>query len=88
MPAARPATGLKVIEISNAKQPLRWISSFHLLGSKSITDVFALSAAEAARLSMPHLPRNRELWGLAQKLATESGEPVRKHVARIFHQAG
>jgi hypothetical protein len=28
-----------------------------------------------------------ELWDLAQKLATGAGEPVRKHVGKIFQKA-
>jgi len=80
--------GLKVIEISNANTAAAMDFFVHLLGSKSVTDVFALSAAEARKAFDATSAQNRELWGLAQKLATESGEPVRKHVARIFHQAG
>jgi len=27
------------------------------------------------------------LWGFAEKLATGTGEPIKKHVAKLLHQA-
>src|SRR6266436_4888603 len=30
--------------------------------------------------------QNKDLWELAQKLATETGEPLRKHVAKVLHR--
>ena len=57
------------------------------VGSKSVTDVFALSAAQARKTFDATSAQNRELWDLAQKLATEAGEPVRKQVGKIFQKA-
>ena len=78
--------GLKVIEISNANTVAAMDFCIQLLGSKSTTDIFALSAAQARKTLDTTSAQSSELWKLAQKLATEAGEPVRKHVARIFHQ--
>jgi hypothetical protein len=78
--------GLKVINISNANTAAAMDFCVRLLGSKSATDVFALSAAQARKTLDTTSAQSSELWNLAQKLATEVGEPVRKHVARIFHQ--
>jgi hypothetical protein len=76
--------GLKVIEISNANTAS--IDFFaHLLGSKSVT-IFTLSAAQAHKAFETASTQNKELWELAQKIATETGEPIRKHVAKVLHQ--
>ena len=86
---ARSATdyGLKVIETSNANTASAIDFFAHLLGSKSMTDVITLSAAQAHKAFETASAQNKELWELAQKLATETGEPIRKHVAKVFHQA-
>jgi phasin len=87
---ARGATdyGLKVFEISNANAASAIDFFLHLLGSKSVTDVFTLSAAEARKAFDTASDQNKELWALAQKLATESGEPIKKHFAKVLHQSG
>ena len=86
---ARSATdyGLKVIEISNANTASAIDFFAHLLGSKSVTDIFTLSAAQAHKAFDTASAQNKELWELAQKLATETGEPIRKHVAKVLYQA-
>ena len=78
--------GLKVIEISNANTASAIDFFAHLLGSKSVTDVFTLSAAQARKAFDTAFAQNKELRELAQKLATETGEPIRKHVAKVLHQ--
>jgi phasin len=79
--------GLKVIEISNANTAAAMDFFAQLLGSKSPTDAFALSAAQARKTFDATSAQNKELWELAQKLAAEAGEPVRKNVAKIFQKA-
>ena len=85
---ARGATdyGLKVIEISNANTASAIDFFALLLGSKSVTDVFTLSAAQARKAFETTFIQNKDLWELAQKLATEAGQPVRKNVAKVRHQ--
>src|ERR1700676_3031806 len=85
---ARSATdyGLKVIEISNANTASAIDFFGLLLGSKSVTDVFTLSAAQARKAFDTTSAQNKDLWELAQKLATETGEPIRKHVVKVLHQ--
>ena len=86
---ARSATdyGLKVIETSNANTASAIDFFAHLLDGKSVTDVFTLSVAQAHKAFDTACAQNKELWELAQKLATETGEPIRKHVAKVLHQA-
>jgi phasin len=87
---ARSATdyGLKVIEISNANAASAFDFLIDLCGSKSATDVFTLSAAQTRKAFDTASDQNRELWALTQKLATETGEPIRKHFTKAFHRAG
>lgn len=87
---SRSATdyGLKVFEISNANAASALDFFVHLFGSRSATDVFALSAAQARKTFDTASDQNKELWALAQKLATETGEPIRKHFTKVLHQAG
>jgi hypothetical protein len=56
------------------------------LGSKSVTDVFTLSAVQARKAFDTTSAQNKDLWELAQKLATETGEPIRKHVVKVLDQ--
>ena len=85
---ARSATdyGLKVIEISNANTASAIDFFAHLLGSKSVTDVFTLSATQAHKAFDTASAQSKDLWELTQKLATETGEPIRKRVAKVLHQ--
>src|ERR1700719_1171011 len=85
---ARSATdyGLRVIEISNANTASAIDFFAHLLSGKSVTDVFTLSAAQAHKAFDTTSAQNKDLWELAQKLATETGEPIRKHVVKVLDQ--
>lgn len=84
---ARSATdyGLKVIEISNANSALAIDFFANLLGSKSVADAVTLSAAQARKAFDAASSQNKELWGLAQKLATETGEPIRRHIVKVLN---
>jgi phasin len=77
--------GLKVIEISknNAASAVDFFA--HLLASKSVTDVLTLSATQARKVFDTASAQNKELWELAEKLATETGEPIRKRVTKVLH---
>jgi phasin len=78
--------GLKVIEISNANTASAIDFFAHLVGSKSVTDVFSLSATHAQKAFDAASAQSKDLWVLTQKLAAETGEPIRKRVAKVLHQ--
>ena len=86
---AKSATdyGLKIIEISqdNTASAIDFFTD--LLASKSVTEIFTLSATHARKTFDTTSAQNRELWGLAQKLAQETSEPIRKQVAKAFNRA-
>ncbi|WP_063799750.1 phasin family protein [Bradyrhizobium jicamae] len=79
--------GLKVFEISNANAASALDFWIDLCGSKSATDALALSAAQTRKAFDAASNQNRELWVLAQKCATETGEPIRKHFSKVLHLA-
>src|SRR6266436_790702 len=79
--------GLKVIEISNANTASAIDFFAHLLGSKSPTDVFSLSAAQAQKAFDTASAQSKDLWELTQRLAVETGAPIRKRVAKVLHQS-
>lgn len=79
--------GLKVLEISNANAASAIDFFVNLLGSKSVSDVFTLSASQARKTFDDASGQNKELLALAQKLATQAGEPIRDHFAKILHKA-
>src|SRR3984957_3893128 len=85
---ARSATdyGLKIIEISNANTASAIDFFADLLGSKSVTDVFTLSAAQARKAFDTTSAQNKDWWERAQKLAMETGVATRKHVVKVLHQ--
>jgi phasin len=86
---ARSATdyGLKVIEMTNSNTTAAIDFFTSLLGSKSVTDVFTLSAAQARKNFDTASVQNKELWQLAQRLAVDTGEPVRKRVTEALQRA-
>ncbi|MGY3588309.1 phasin [Bradyrhizobium sp. USDA 4341] len=87
---ARGATdyGLRVFEISHANAASALDFFVQLLGSKSAADVLTLSTEQARKAFDLASDQNRELWALGQKLARETSEPVKKHFAKVLHQAG
>lgn len=80
--------GLKVLEFSNANTASAFDFMIDLCSSKSATDVFKLSGEQTRKALDAASRQNRELWALTQKLAIETGEPVRKLFTKVLHQAG
>jgi phasin len=85
---ARSATdyGLKIIEISNANAASAIDFFIQLLGSRSTTDVVVTSTEHARRTFDTASAQSKDLWVLTQKFATETGEPLRRRVAKVLHQ--
>ena len=86
---ARAATdyGLKLIEMSNANTASAIDFLSHVLDSRSVTDVFSISATQARKAFEAAAAQNRELLDLAQKLGPQTSEPIRRHVAKALQQA-
>jgi phasin len=78
--------GVKVIEISsvNTKSAFDFLTS--LIGTKSMSEIIKLSAGQARKNFDVASAQNMELWGLAQKVATETAEPIKKSVTRVLQK--
>ncbi|WP_245323196.1 phasin [Bradyrhizobium stylosanthis] len=79
--------GAKVIEISNinTSSTLEFLSQ--LADARSFADVVNLSTAHSRKTFEAASSQNRELWDLAQKVATETAEPIKKSFNRVLHRA-
>ena len=79
--------GDKVIEISgfNANSAFDFLT--HLMGTKSLSEIIQLSAAQSRKSFEVTSAQNKELWELAQKVATETAEPIRKSFTKVLQKA-
>lgn len=79
--------GTRVIEISsmNTSSTLEFLSQ--LADARSFADVVSLSSTHSRKTFEAASGQNRELWDLAQKVATETAEPIKKSFNRALHRA-
>lgn len=80
--------GAKVIDFSSANttSALDFLSS--LIGAKSPSEIMNLSVAQARKSFDAASAQNKELWDLAQKVTTDTAEPIRKGVAGVLQRVG
>ena len=76
--------GVKVIEISSVNTTSAFDFFTNLMGTKSLSEIMTLSAAQAHKNFDVASAQNKELWDLAQKAAIETAEPIKKSVARVL----
>ena len=77
----------KVIEISNTNTNSALDYLTRLAGTKSLSEIIQLSVTHGRKNFEATSTQNRELWGLAQKVATETAEPIKKSVAKVLQKA-
>jgi phasin len=79
--------GTKVIEISrtNTSSALEFFSQ--LADARSFADLMTLSTTHSRKTFEAASAQNRELWDLAQKVATETAEPIKNSFNRVLHRA-
>ena len=77
----------KVIEIShdNTTSTLEFFSQ--LVDARSFADVVNLSTAHSRKVLETASAQNRELWELAQQVATETAEPIKQSLNRVLRTA-
>lgn len=77
----------KLIEIShiNTSSTLDFISQ--LADARSFADLVELSTAHSRKTFEATSAQNRELWDLAQKVATETAEPIKQSFNRVLRKA-
>jgi len=78
--------GVKVIEISGVNTNSAFDFLTNLAGTKSLSEVIQLSAAQSRRNFEVASAQNKELWDLVQKVAAETAEPIKKSVTRVLQK--
>jgi len=79
--------GVKVIEISGVNTNSAFDFLTHLMGMRSLSEIIQLSATQSRKNFEATSAQNRELWELAQKVATETAEPIKKSVTKVLQKA-
>jgi phasin len=79
--------GLRVIEISGVNTNSAFDFLTHLMDTKSLSEIIKLSATQSRKNFEATSAQNRELWELAQKVATETAEPIKKSFTRVLQKA-
>ena len=79
--------GSKIIEISGANTNSAFDFFTSLLGTRSLSEIVNLSTTQTRKSVEAASAQNRELWELAQKVATETAEPVKKSFTRVLQKA-
>ena len=77
----------KVLEIShvNTTSTLEFFSQ--LVDARSFADLVSLSTAHSRKILETASVQNRELWDLAQQVATETAEPIKQSLNRVLRSA-
>jgi phasin len=76
--------GLKLIEASRANTNAAFDFYSDLMAAKSYSDVIELSTAHARKQFEAVTAQTKELAALAQKMATETAEPMKDSVSKVF----
>ena len=75
---------LKVIETARTNTNAAFDYARELVGAKSFAEVVELSTAHARKQFEAFTEQTKELAALAQKVATDSSEPIKSGVAKAF----
>jgi phasin len=76
--------GLKLIELSRVNTNAAFDFYTELMTLKSFSEVVELSTTHARKQFETATAQGKELSALAQKVATESAEPIKESVAKVF----
>ena len=78
---------LKLIELARANANAAFDYARELLAVKSISEVVELSTAHARQQFETLTEQTKELTALAQKVATETAEPIKANASKLFRPA-
>jgi phasin len=79
--------GTKVIEISNTNTSSALDFLSQLADARSFADLVNLSTVHGRKTFEAASAQNRELWDMAQKVASETTEPIKNSFNRVLHKA-
>ena len=78
--------GVKVIELARANTNAAFDYATELLAVKSLSEVVEVSTAHARKQFETLTAQTKELAALAQKVATETTEPVKEGMTKAFQK--
>jgi phasin len=76
--------GLKLIEVTRANTNAYFDFASQLFGVKSVSEMVELSTAHARKQFETITAQSKELTALAQKVATETAEPIKAGVGKAL----
>jgi len=78
--------GVKVIEVARANTNAAFDYATELLAVKSLSEVVEISTAHARKQFETLTEQGKELAALAQRVATETTEPVKEGMSKAFQK--
>ena len=79
--------GMKVIEAARVNTNATFDFAGELITAKTLSEVIELSSAHARKQFEALTEQSKELSALAQKVATETAEPIKSGMNKAFSQA-
>jgi len=79
--------GLKVIEAARVNTNAAFDFAGELITAKTLSEVVELTSAHARKQFEAFTQQGKELGALAQKVASETAEPIKNGMSRAFNQA-
>lgn len=80
--------GLKVIEAARENTNAAFDFAAQLMTMKSLSEVVELSTAHTRKQFEALTAQTKELTAIAQKVATETAEPVKESFGKVFKKVG
>jgi len=78
--------GMKVIEVARVNTNAAFDFASEMITAKSLSEVIELSSAHARKQFEALTKQSKELGALAQKVATESAEPIKNGINKAFNK--
>lgn len=79
--------GLKVLEAARANTNAGFDFTAELFGAKSVAEMVELSTTHARKQFEAFSAQAKDLTALAQKVATDTAEPIKGSVTKVFSKA-
>ena len=79
--------GLKVIEVARANTNAAFDFAGEIMAAKTLSEVVELTSAHARKQFEALTEQSKELGALAQKVATETAEPIKSGMNKAFSKA-
>jgi len=78
--------GLKMIEAARVNTNAAFDFAGELMAAKTLSEIVELSSTHARKQFEALTQQTKELNALAQKVATDTAEPIKGSVSKVFHK--